>query len=509
MRPALLVIGHGTKSDAGCAQFAELVERRAAAQAPYADVEGGFLELAPPPIQDAVRQARGRRPPHASTSCRWCSSPPGTARATSRRRSSARSCATPACRSATAVRSGRTPPCWPSPSSGSRRVVPREQWADTAVVLVGRGATDPDANAEIAKVARLLQEGRGIGTVETAFISLAAAVGAGRARPRAAARATTRVVVLPWFLFAGVLPDRIVDAGRRLGRRAPGRRGAARPACSGPGDELAAVVRERWAEIDGGDLRMNCDTCAYRVALPGFEDKVGAPQTPHDHPDDPAHPHGHGHDARPRRTGTPTRTRDARPERRLRPAPPRRRRGRRRACSTSPSTSAAAEPPPWLRGRLERGARQARRLPRPARPPSARWPAATTRPEDEVLLTAGGAEAFVLLARALRPQHAVCVHPSFTEPEAALRAAGHEVHRLVLEPPYVLDPAQVPDDADLVVVGNPTNPTGVVHDAARASCAGRAATVVVDEAFADAVPGEPRSLAGRAATCPGWSSCAA
>jgi sirohydrochlorin cobaltochelatase len=64
----------------------------------------------------------------------------------------------------------------------------------------------------------------------------------------------------------------------------------------GPGDALAGVVLERWAEIDGGDLRMNCDTCAYRVALPGFEDKVGAAQTPHDHPDDPAHPHGHGHD---------------------------------------------------------------------------------------------------------------------------------------------------------------------------------------------------------------------
>jgi histidinol-phosphate aminotransferase len=90
----------------------------------------------------------------------------------------------------------------------------------------------------------------------------------------------------------------------------------------------------------------------------------------------------------------------------------------------------------------------------------------------------------------------VAVHPGFTEPEAALRAAGHDVHRLVLEPPYVLDPAQVPDAADLVVVGNPTNPTGVVHERLAELCRpGR--TVVVDEAFADAVPGEPASLAGR------------
>ena len=152
-------------------------------------------------------------------------------------------------------------------------------------------------------------------------------------------------------------------------------------------------------------------------------------------------------------------------------------------------------PPPWLRSRLERALDRLGAYPDPAvatRAAAARH----GRPTDEVLLTAGGAEAFVLLARALRPRHAVCVHPSFTEPEAALRAAGHEVDRLVLEPPYVLDPQDVPDDADLVVVGNPTNPTGVVHERLAELCLpGR--VVVVDEAFADAVPGEPHSLAGR------------
>ncbi len=116
------------------------------------------------------------------------------------------------------------------------------------------------------------------------------------------------------------------------------------------------------------------------------------------------------------------------------------------------------------------------------------------RSTDEVLLTAGGAEAFVLLARALTPRRAVCVHPSFTEPEAALRAAGHEVSRVVLAPPY--SSLVVPDDADLVVVGNPTNPTGVVHDVAELCRAGR--ITVVDEAFADALPGETSSVAGRA-----------
>ncbi|GAA2738117.1 Rv2231c family pyridoxal phosphate-dependent protein CobC [Actinocorallia aurantiaca] len=118
------------------------------------------------------------------------------------------------------------------------------------------------------------------------------------------------------------------------------------------------------------------------------------------------------------------------------------------------------------------------------------------RPAEEVLLTSGAAEAFVLLARVLRPRRAVVVHPQFTEPEAALRAAGHEVERVVLEGDFRFDAAAVPRDADLVMIGNPTNPTSVLHpaDGLRA-LTGEGRTVVVDEAFMDCVPGEPESLA--------------
>jgi histidinol-phosphate aminotransferase len=119
------------------------------------------------------------------------------------------------------------------------------------------------------------------------------------------------------------------------------------------------------------------------------------------------------------------------------------------------------------------------------------------RAVDEVLLTAGAAEAFVLLARALRPRHAVIVHPQFTEPEAALRAAGHEVGRVVLPSPFTLDPALVPEDADLVFVGNPTNPTSVAHPRAVVlSLVRPGRTVVIDEAFADCLPGERESATG-------------
>lgn len=123
---------------------------------------------------------------------------------------------------------------------------------------------------------------------------------------------------------------------------------------------------------------------------------------------------------------------------------------------------------------------------------------------DRLLLTAGAAEAFVLIARAFRPRHAVVVHPQFTEPEAALRSAGHVVDRVILRPEdgFVLDPGAVPADADLVVIGNPTNPTSVLHRADDLRELARPDRIlVVDEAFMDAVPGEPESLAG--ASIPG------
>ncbi|WP_086562441.1 Rv2231c family pyridoxal phosphate-dependent protein CobC [Streptomyces africanus] len=121
-------------------------------------------------------------------------------------------------------------------------------------------------------------------------------------------------------------------------------------------------------------------------------------------------------------------------------------------------------------------------------------------PVERVLLTAGAAEAFVLLARALKVRRPVVVHPQFTEPEAALRDAGHTVDRVLLreEDGFRLDPAAVPEAADLVVIGNPTNPTSVLHPAdVIASLTRPGRLLVVDEAFMDAVPGERESLADR------------
>ncbi|MFT2014554.1 Rv2231c family pyridoxal phosphate-dependent protein CobC [Streptomyces sp. 796.1] len=121
-------------------------------------------------------------------------------------------------------------------------------------------------------------------------------------------------------------------------------------------------------------------------------------------------------------------------------------------------------------------------------------------PPERVLLTAGAAEAFVLIARALPGRRPVVVHPQFTEPESALRDAGRTVRRVLLRPAdgFRLRPDDVPADADLVVIGNPTNPTSVLHPADVLTAIARPGrTLVVDEAFMDAVPGESASLAAR------------
>ncbi|WP_433335229.1 Rv2231c family pyridoxal phosphate-dependent protein CobC [Spirillospora sp. CA-294931] len=154
-------------------------------------------------------------------------------------------------------------------------------------------------------------------------------------------------------------------------------------------------------------------------------------------------------------------------------------------------------PPAWLAERIRDAVSGLAAYPDPS---AARAAVARRhgRASEEVLLTAGAAEAFVLAARALTPRRAVVVHPQFTEPEAALRAAGHDVERVVLGKDFTLDPADVPAGADLVMIGNPTNPTSVLHPAEAITALARPGrTVVVDEAFMDCVPGEPESLASR------------
>ncbi|MFJ4976742.1 sirohydrochlorin chelatase [Streptomyces coeruleorubidus] len=294
--PALLIAGHGTRDDAGAEAFRDFV-RELAARHPELPVAGGFIELSPPPLGDAVAELveRGVRRfaavPLMLVSAGHAKGDIPAALAREKERHPGIS-----------YTYGR--PLGPHPAllnvlerrldealGGAAGRRPGDR-ADVTVLLVGRGSTDPDANAEVHKAARLLWEGRGYAGVETAFVSLAAPdVPSGL--DRCARLGARRIVVLPYFLFTGILPDRV--------RMQTEGWAAAHPEVEvrsadviGPEPELLDLVWERYAEAVEGDLRMNCDSCVYRVALPGFEDKVGMPQQPHFHPDDDGH-HGHGH----------------------------------------------------------------------------------------------------------------------------------------------------------------------------------------------------------------------
>ncbi|WP_405432435.1 uroporphyrinogen-III C-methyltransferase [Micromonospora sp. NBC_00617] len=299
----LVIVGHGTRSAAGVDQFAALVER-VRRRGDVADVEGGFIELSRPPLTDAVGAlvARGHRAlvalPLVLTAAGHGKGDIPAAMGREQQR-----------HPGLTYRYGR--PLGPHPllhdaleqridaalghTDRAGAALAAADRAGTWVALIGRGSTDPDANAEVAKVARLLWEGRGYAGVEPGFISLAQpSVPAVLDRLRRLG--ARRIVVAPYFLFAGVLPDRIVAKSAEFAAAHPDLEVRVAEVI-GDCDALADLVLERHAEALGGDIRMNCDTCAYRVLMPGFADKVGRPQRPHDHPDDPVgHHHHHGHD---------------------------------------------------------------------------------------------------------------------------------------------------------------------------------------------------------------------
>src|SRR5699024_8121028 len=156
-------------------------------------------------------------------------------------------------------------------------------------------------------------------------------------------------------------------------------------------------------------------------------------------------------------------------------------------------------PPQWLIDVLHSSVTDARRYPDDsgAQEALARFHG---RARGDVLPTAGAVEAFTLLARCRQWQSPVVVHPQFTEADAALRAAGYRPEHVITTAglAFWLDTGRMPDSADLVFIGNPTNPTGIAH---RRSVIERLVRpdrlVVIDEAFMDAIPEEEYSWADR------------
>lgn len=162
----------------------------------------------------------------------------------------------------------------------ARRLVEAGAQDDAPVLLVAGGALDPDANAQIAATARLLWEGRSWASVDIAFASTTRPT-VPEALERLQALGHRRVAVARYFLGPGFLPNLVEKQARSVEGI-----DVVMAAPLGAAPDLAALLLERYDEVQQGDIRMNCDVCLYRVPMPGREAAVGAVQQPHDHPDD-------------------------------------------------------------------------------------------------------------------------------------------------------------------------------------------------------------------------------
>lgn len=179
------------------------------------------------------------------------------------------------------------------------RDVPLEE---TMLVVVGRGASDPDANSNVAKVMRMLWEGFGFGWGETAYSGVTFPL-VEPALEHAAKLGYRRIIVFPYFLFTGVLVRRIYDYTDAVAARHPGIEFVKAPYLNDH-PMVIETFMERIEEIRGGENNMNCQLCKYREQVLGFEAEVGLAQESHHHhvegigtgPAEDAHDHHHHHD---------------------------------------------------------------------------------------------------------------------------------------------------------------------------------------------------------------------
>jgi cobalt/nickel transport system ATP-binding protein len=281
--PALLLVGHGSRSPAGVSaywRFADAVQ----AEAPDLRLGCGFIELAEPDLDAAVASlVEGGATSVVAVPLVLLGAghmkndgPAALARARQRH---------PGVTFAYARALGIHPA--PLEVARERIVSATAGWpaAGTAVVTVSRGSSDPDANADLFKVARLLSDSGDAELVEAAFVSLAPP-SVPAALERCRRLGASRIAVVPFFLFTGILVDRIGAQVAAWSAEHPDievRAGAE----MGPDRRLARLVLDRYREAQAGEVRMNCDLCSYRVALPGYDDRVGAPLV--------VHPHHHEH----------------------------------------------------------------------------------------------------------------------------------------------------------------------------------------------------------------------
>lgn len=157
----------------------------------------------------------------------------------------------------------------------------------TVLLFVGRGSSDPDANGDVCKLARILWEGSGYSTVETCFIGIT--------HPRleegfrrALLYQPKRIIVLPYFLFTGVLVKKIFDISAQQQQQYPNISITCLPEM-GLHPQLFSILREREIETQLGQVQMNCEMCKFRLAANASGDAHAHGHHHHDHHHDHAH----------------------------------------------------------------------------------------------------------------------------------------------------------------------------------------------------------------------------
>ena len=152
---------------------------------------------------------------------------------------------------------------------------------ETLLVVVGRGASDPDANSNVSKVTRMLWEGFGFGWAETAYSGVTFPLVA-PALEHAAKLGYKRIIVFPYFLFTGILVDRIYQSTDEVAATYP-QIEFIKASYLNDHDEVINTFVERVEQILTGEIAMNCQLCKYRTQVLGFEAEVGAAQESHHH----------------------------------------------------------------------------------------------------------------------------------------------------------------------------------------------------------------------------------
>ena len=180
-------------------------------------------------------------------------------------------------------------------------VADRPQWnpqaidrRDTVLLFVGRGSSDPDANSDCCKLARILWEGSNYATVETCFIGIT--------HPRleeglrlARLHQPKRIILLPYFLFTGVLVKKIFAIAAQHQQDYPDIDLTCLPEL-GMHPHLFSVLRDRELETQQGQVQMNCEMCKFRLDVFAA---AGSSHSHHDPGHSHDHHHGHSHDGNP------------------------------------------------------------------------------------------------------------------------------------------------------------------------------------------------------------------